>query len=103
MSEGYKTVVKGEPSLRIVELICECGHIREAILDNIDAEPREEDRACPACNSEVFEKRTGAPHPTTCHDPEVRSEKLKQRSLDDSRRNMKKNWDRLVDQGKLPK
>ena len=101
MPEGFKINIKGPPARRIVELICKCGEIREAILDNSGADPSEEDKICSVCKSTVFTRRTGAPHPTTCHDSAVRSETLKQRSLDHSKKHMKKNWDRQVDMGKI--
>lgn len=103
MSEGFKVTVKSAPGPRMIDLQCECGEIREVLVDSRDEKVEDEDQACTACGSTNFEKRIGAPHPTTCHDPGVKDATLRKRSLDHSAKYMKKNWDRLVDQGKLPK
>lgn len=49
---------------------------------------------CPVCNSTEVEKVFTSALVAVCNDPAVRSEKLKQRSLDDSKKNFKNNWER---------
>ncbi len=49
---------------------------------------------CPECRSKEVEKVLTSALVGVCNDPSVRSEKLKQRSLDDSKKNFKRNWER---------
>jgi len=84
-------------ALKLVDLHCEsCDHIWEALLS-----PDEDLQGCPECGSLKVCQVPGG-NPTTLHDPNVRTNALKKRSEDHSRRTFGENVERLKSEGRLP-
>lgn len=81
----------------VVDYECEeCEHQWEAWLRNSGDSEAE----CPNCRGINIRRLTGTPSPTKCHDPEVRSEILKKRSLDHSIRTAGRNIERIRETGR---
>lgn len=81
----------------VVDVQCECGHVRTIWLKNSTAEPDADDAACPECKSTKFERLVGASAYLQSNDPEVRNAMLKKRSEDHSRAHFKDNLERVKD------
>lgn len=81
----------------VVDIQCVCGHVRTVWFKSSDAEPDDEDKACPECGSEKFERLVGTSNYHKSNDPEVRSAMLKKRSEDHSRAHFKDNLARAKD------
>ena len=84
-----------------VDVECVCGHVRYLWLHNSTAPPEPEDAKCPACGSKEFTRLVGGNFGSyESSDSETRSEILKQRSLDHTRRTAKDNVERIIESDK---
>jgi putative FmdB family regulatory protein len=72
-----------------------CGNCWEVWLDSSDQHPV----GCPKCSSKNVQRCLGGVA-TRCHDPAVRSEVLKQRSLEHTQRTAKRNVERIIAKSK---
>lgn len=79
-----------------VNVQCKCGHVRYILLKNSSSPPDPEDSKCPECGSKKFTRCVGGSYHVS-NDPAVRSEMLKQRSLDHTKRTARENVERLVE------
>jgi RNA polymerase subunit RPABC4/transcription elongation factor Spt4 len=66
-----------------------CAHLFEYLIMGEDDKP-----SCPECKSPEVTAEFPAPLYGVCNDPERRNAILKKRSLDDSKKHFKDNWDR---------
>ena len=79
------------------DAICEkCDHTWEAWLKSSS----DTDIQCPECNSREVKRLLGGVI-TKCHDPEVRKEVLKKRSIDHGRKTLPDNVERVRNKLKL--
>ena len=71
---------------KLVDAICgSCGHTCELFMHRITHEFDKEDEECPKCKKGAMLLVDSGPRPTKLHDPEVRKESLKKRSIEHSK------------------
>lgn len=84
---------------KLVDLKCEnCNHVWESLTM-----PDDENNilhGCPECGSTRVIQLLGG-FGTKCHDPEIRSEMLRKRSVDHSNQHAKENLEKLQNKGIL--
>ena len=80
----------------VVDLQCTCGHVRTVYLRSSKAAPDPEDTLCPECNSASFIRCVGGCFAAfASSNLETRSQILKKRSEEHSKRTFKDNYERF--------
>jgi hypothetical protein len=84
-----------------VDVQCKCGHVRYILLNNSSADPDPEDAKCPECGSKKFTRLLGGNFGSyESSDQDTKSEILKQRSFDHTKRTAKENVERIIETGR---
>ena len=85
-----------------IDVQCKCGHVRYILLKNSQAKPDEEDIHCPECGSKEFTRCLGGNYHIS-NDPQVRSDMLKKRSFEHTKRTASDNVERIIEDSKKKK